>query len=192
MSNNSWYDMSILDKNINNNEKVIVKEMIDKNKNKNKLNDKWVLWCHDIKDSNWGKDSYIKVYSFDTIEDFWKLYKNLNSIDNIMLFLMKDGIFPLWEDDKNRNGGAWLYKIKKNQNFDIWKNLSMSLVGGWITDDNQLYSDITGISINPHLFTSVVKIWCSNNKYKDNIKLLNKFEFIGDLEPIYKIHNLTY
>ena len=192
MSNNSWYDMSILDKNINNNEKVIVKEMIDKNKNKNKLNDKWVLWCHDIKDSNWGKDSYIKVYSFDTIEDFWKLYKNLNSIDNIMLFLMKDGIFPLWEDDKNRNGGAWSYKIKKNQNFDIWKNLSMSLVGGWITDDNQLYSDITGISINPHLFTSVVKIWCSNNKHKDNIKLLNKFKFIGDLEPIYKIHNLTY
>jgi hypothetical protein len=191
MSSNSWYNMSIGDKNINNNETVIVKKMIDKNNNENLLNDKWVLWCHDIKDSNWKKESYIKVYSFNTIEDFWKLYKNLTSIDNVMLFLMKDGIFPLWEDEKNKNGGAWSYKIKKNQNFDIWKNLSMALVGGWITDDNNLYKDITGISINPHLYTSVVKIWCSSNNYKDNLKLLNNFKFIGDLEPIYKIHNIN-
>ena len=26
---------------------------------------------------------------------------------------MKKGIFPLWEDIHNRDGGAWSYKIKK-------------------------------------------------------------------------------
>ena len=96
MASQSWYDISV-NKSIGNND-IIIKKMLDKNLDKNILNDEWVLWCHDIKDSNWGKDSYIKVYSFNTIEDFWKLYKNLNNVDNIMLFLMKKGIFPLWED----------------------------------------------------------------------------------------------
>jgi hypothetical protein len=192
MSSDSWFNMSINDKNIKNNEKIILKKIIDNNSNKNTLNSTWVLWCHDIKDSNWGKDSYIKVYSFNTIEDFWKLYKNLNSVDNIMLFLMKEGIFPLWEDEQNRNGGAWSYKIKKKDNFDVWKNLSMALVGGWITDDENMYSNINGISINPHLYTSVVKVWSKTNDYKDNLNILNKFDFIGNLEPIYKIHNISY
>ena len=103
MASQSWYDISV-NKSIGNND-IIIKKMLDKNLDKNILNDEWVLWCHDIKDSNWGKDSYIKVYSFNTIEDFWKLYKNLNNVDNIMLFLMKKGIFPLWEDMHNRDGG---------------------------------------------------------------------------------------
>ena len=68
----------------------------------------------------------------------------------------------------------------------------MSLVGGWITDDENMYSNINGISINPHLYTSVVKVWCKTNDYKDNLNILNKFDFIGNLEPIYKIHNISY
>ena len=188
MASQSWYDISV-NKSIGNND-IIIKKMLDKNLDKNILNDEWVLWCHDIKDSNWGKDSYIKVYSFNTIEDFWKLYKNLNNVDNIMLFLMKKGIFPLWEDQNNRDGGAWSFKIKKKDNFKIWLNMSMALVGCWITENDDIYNNITGISINPHLYTSVVKVWCNNNNYKDNLDIFKNI--MDDLEPIYKIHKIQY
>ena len=90
----------------------------------------------------------------------------------------------------NRDGGAWSYKIKKKDNFKIWLNMSMALVGCWITENDDIYNNITGISINPHLYTSVVKVWCNNNNYKDNLDIFKNI--MDDLEPIYKIHKIQY
>ena len=36
-----------------------------------------------------------------------------------MLFLMRDGIQPIWEDEKNRNGGCFSYKINNYVCFNL-------------------------------------------------------------------------
>ena len=193
MTEESWYHINQTDETLTNKINTVfsVNKLLKENKNKNILNDTWVLWCHDIKDTNWGKDSYVKVFSFNTIEDFWKLYKNLTSIDSIMLFLMKEGIFPLWEDPQNKEGGCWSFKIKKKDNYITWKNLSMALVGNWLSDNETLASNINGISFNPHLYNSVIKIWSKNNNYQDNLDEFKNVEVIKYLSPIYKIHNVN-
>lgn len=194
MSEKSWYNINQTDNTLISDSvlKFNVKKLLQNNKNENKLSNTWVLWCHDIKDTNWGRDSYIKVFSFNCIEDFWKLYKNLNNIDSIMLFLMKDCIFPLWEDPENKKGGCWSYKIKKKDNFNIWKNLSMGLVGNYLSQNDNIMNNINGISFNPHLYNSVIKIWSKTNDYQDNLSEFKSLEVLKFLDPIYKVHQVEY
>ena len=65
------------------------------------------MWAHLPHDTNWGIDSYKPIYTFDSIEAIVTLYKIIpdNMVKNCMLFLMREGIIPTWEDEKNRNGG---------------------------------------------------------------------------------------
>ena len=35
-----------------------------------KLNSKWTIWFHKSDDNNWDFDSYIKLASFNTIEEY--------------------------------------------------------------------------------------------------------------------------
>ena len=72
-----------------------------------KLKFKWNLWAHLPQDSDWTVKSYKKVYQFKTIEESIAIIESLphDLVKNCMLFIMKDGIIPMWEDQKNRNGG---------------------------------------------------------------------------------------
>ena len=78
-----------------------------------KLYDKWCLWAHLPHNTEWSLDSYKKIITFNTLEEAIALFDNLSDslIKNCMLFLMKDGINPMWEDKKNIDGGCFSYKI---------------------------------------------------------------------------------
>ena len=73
------------------------------------LSDKWTLWAHLPHDTDWSMKSYIQIFTFNTIEETIALTKILpeKMIKNCMLFIMREGIHPLWEDPKNRNGGCF-------------------------------------------------------------------------------------
>ena len=60
----------------------------------NPLNDEWVLWFHNPKDENWDLESYKKVVTLKTIEDFWRVHLLLDTkkIQEGMFFLMKNDI----------------------------------------------------------------------------------------------------
>ena len=83
-------------------------------------------------------------------------------------------------------------KIKKKDNFNTWKHLSMSLVGNYLSQNDDIMNNINGISFNPHLYNSVVKIWSKTNDYKSNLTEFKSIESLKYLEPIYKIHNVEY
>ena len=52
-----------------------------------------------------------------------------------MLFLMKDGIAPTWEDPKNKNGGYFSYKVSNKNVKETWRDLSFLLMGNSISKD---------------------------------------------------------
>ena len=37
---------------------------------KNLLNNKWIIWIHNLHDRNWDKSSYKMIYEFNSIENF--------------------------------------------------------------------------------------------------------------------------
>ena len=79
----------------------------------NKLNNNWTLWIHLPHDTNWTIESYKKICSFSYLEQAISLlnYIQENLVINCMLFIMREDIKPIWEDEKNKNGSCYSYKI---------------------------------------------------------------------------------
>ena len=139
------------------------------NETVHQLNDTWVLWYHDLKSSDWSELAYDKLFSFNTVEDFWILYNNINDLTNGMYYLMRNGIPPMWEHEKNINGGAWTFKIDKRNLNNFWKDLSCYCVGETVCSQPQ---NIVGLSISPKIRYATVRVWTSDKH--QNVSLFKK------------------
>tara|TARA_B110000483_G_C17997132_1_gene465833 strand:- start:49 stop:540 length:492 start_codon:yes stop_codon:yes gene_type:complete len=153
------------------------------------LNSKWTLWYHKSDDTDWSLQSYIKLASFSSIEEFSIVYNSLEAIhvQNAMLFLMRDKISPIWESDENKEGGCFSFKIYRQDIFEAWNELSALLIGEGLLKDKNDFSCVNGISISPKKTFSIIKIWLKNNDNNESIKFneIIKFNF---QDAIYKKH----
>lgn len=145
--------------NVNQNPQILIKKTIKKPTINYQLNDTWVLWFHDLNNNSWTFDSYIKIFSFDTVDDFWILYNNLNNIYNGMYYLMREGYPPMWDHDKNINGAGWTYKVDKIYANEFWEKLSCFCIGETISTKSK---DVIGISISPKIKYVSIRIWVNN------------------------------
>tara|TARA_Y100000389_G_C17445836_1_gene511536 strand:+ start:1699 stop:2229 length:531 start_codon:yes stop_codon:yes gene_type:complete len=150
-------------------ENLVVQKMSTQEEPANyKLYDKWTLWAHLPHDTDWTVNSYKNIFTFNSVEEIIALCETLpeKMVKNCMLFLMRDGIKPIWEDEKNREGGCFSYKVNNKIVQDTWKKLSYNLVGESLTQDKNLLSCINGITISPKKNFCIIKIWISNCKYQ--------------------------
>ena len=133
------------------------------------LSDGWILWAHLPHDTDWSLKSYMKIYEFDTVEQAITITETLPPVlvTNCMLFLMRKGINPIWEDERNRNGGCFSYKIPNKDVPDAWKQLSYSLVGETMSDNKKLLPHINGITISPKKNFCIIKVWLANCSFQD-------------------------
>tara|TARA_B110000902_G_C14020371_1_gene480063 strand:+ start:197 stop:682 length:486 start_codon:yes stop_codon:yes gene_type:complete len=157
-----------------------------------KLNNKWVLWFHSLKNPNWDNKSYIKVIEIKTLLDY-KLLEDvlrINHLQNGMFFLMKNDIFPTWEDPKNRLGGCISFKYDNNILKEWLKTLLLCVTNNLFKKNN--IDEINGLSIAPKKEFNIVKIWIKDDT-KDHKKLVREYEpFIKLDKCIYKKHELSY
>ena len=81
-----------------------------------------------------------KISTIDSIEQMLSLYSILPDklIKNCMLFLMREGIDPMWEHPDNRDGGCFSYKVGNKSVAQVWKNLSYILVGETLTNNHKM------------------------------------------------------
>jgi translation initiation factor 4E len=136
------------------------------------LSNNYNIWYHHCKD-DWSIGGYKHIYSINNGVDFWKLYNNWDLIGGLLckqFFIMKTGVKPIWEDEINKKGGCWSFKIFENQANELWEDLSILFV----TDNLLSNSDeCVGLSIclkkNSYC---VIKIWNTNNK-NNSIKNIN-------------------
>ena len=159
-----------------------------KNTTQHKLNDSWILWSHLPHDIDWSISSYKKIMSIETIEDSLMLFENLPEIiiKNCMLFLMRKNIKPIWEDENNRSGGCFSYKINNKNVISCWKNLSYTMLGETLAPQT-ISECINGITISPKKNFCIIKIWLSNCDCK-NPELLTKIEDLSSHGCLFKKH----
>ena len=150
-----------------------------------KLNDTWIIWIHKITDKNWLKESYKPIYRVTTIQEFWKFFNAIDDYSNNMYFLMREGVFPLWEDAKNRDGGCWSSIIDKEQMNEYWIKTSAKMVSEIISENHK--EDINGISLSPRTNVCVVKIWNKTSALESEIKLNLDEKILTTIR--YKAHN---
>ncbi len=136
------------------------------------LSEKWIIWYHHVSDTNWLEESYTKLFEIETLEDFWKINNTIRTYTSGMFFVMRENIFPRWEDINNIDGGYWTFRISKKDLDQIWTTLFATLVGNTLTKKIENMDMINGISISPKINNCIIKVW--NNDYnKNDIELLN-------------------
>ena len=136
---------------------------------------KWNFYVHYSDNKNWDLDSYIHVININSISQAILFEEQLSSkmIQNCMIFIMKDGISPTWEDPKNINGGCFSYKINNKVLYKVFKLVYFSLVTNRLSNNKDLCNKINGFTISPKNTQtpkknfSILKIWLENCDYMD-------------------------
>ena len=130
-----------------------------------KLNNKWILWFHNSK-NNWKKSGYTKLLELDYLEEIALLINNFNKLGGLFnnhFIIMRDGIFPIWEDNANKNGGCISIKVEIN-NSEIFYKLLQNIVAENIIDSLH----INGLSIcikNPNY--CIIQVWLKKENTKN-------------------------
>lgn len=155
-----------------------------------KIKNKWVLWAHLPQDADWTFKSYKKVYEFKTLEDAIVITDITPDplIKSSMLFVMKEGIAPMWEDPKNRNGGCFSYKVSNKNVCEVWKELNYVLVGESISSEVLFVNCVTGITISPKKNFCIIKIWMTNCDNQNPTKVTPEVKGLLPQGCIFKKH----
>ena len=147
-----------------------------------KLEYTWVLWFDSHQKSQntstYGQ-SRRKVYTFSTVEDFWRLYNNIKLPSEFPpgtdYLLFKQGIDPEWEDPSNGNGGSWTLNIDKNtRNLpdidSLWMNASMAVVGEQFDESDE----ICGLFCSIRSGRFRMQLWTRNGENDDAMRSVGK------------------
>lgn len=79
------------------------------------------------------EERLVKLLDITDVQHFWELHNNfpvdtmLRLRDSVHLF--KKGVKPLWEDPRNVRGGAWTFRVPKEQAPEFWKHLCLAAIG---------------------------------------------------------------
>lgn len=160
------------------------------NEREHPLKTQWKMYYHYPNDKNWDITSYKLIMKIHTMEDCISLNENMS--DNIvkysMLFVMKNGINPMWEDPKNKNGGCFSYKIPNKYVVHIWKQILYALCGETLMVQKENMKFVNGITISPKKNFCILKIWLENLKIQNSDAIIN-IPNLSRLGVIFKSHS---
>ena len=158
------------------------------------LENEWKLWAHLPHDTDWSIKSYHHVSTFTTVENTIAVTETLPEVlvKNCMLFVMKNNVMPIWEDEQNRDGGCFSYKVINKNVYDVWKELTYVLVGGTISSNTQFVKNVTGITISPKKNFCIVKIWLKNCEFQNPTAVTNDVKGISPQGCLFKKHAPEY
>ncbi|XP_010557679.1 PREDICTED: eukaryotic translation initiation factor-like [Tarenaya hassleriana] len=138
---------------------------VEAEKQPHKLERKWSFWYDNQskpkQGAAWGS-TLRKVYTFDTVEEFWSLHDNIfkpgRLTANADFHLFKAGIEPKWEDPECANGGKWTWAIstsRKSTLDDMWLETLMALIGEQLDESDE----ICGVVANVRQRQDKLSLW---------------------------------
>ena len=159
-----------------------------------RLRNEWTLWAHLPHDTDWSIKSYRNVHTVSTVEATIALMESLPEVlvANCMLFIMKKGIIPVWEDKHNRTGGCFSYKIPNKTVYSIWKDLAYMLAGNVISKNKAFVDTVNGITISPKKSFCIIKIWMSTCEFQNPELVSNEINGLATMGCIFKKHIPEY
>lgn len=125
------------------------------------LNDTWTVYFHDPNDNDWTEASYRSLFNVSTVEEFTDVHSQFKDAWNQgMFFTMREHIFPVWEDEFNKTGGCFSFKIMKPEVHAYWFKLNAMLLGETLIDRDKS-PQLCGVSISPKRNFCILRIWVS-------------------------------
>jgi hypothetical protein len=156
---------------------------------------KWDLYYHLPHDKNWDLSSYKTIMSkISTVEETIAINERLpeNVIKYSMLFAMRAGITPMWEDPKNRNGGCFSYKVSNKNVYKVWKELTYVVVGNTVSKQMSYVNCVNGITISPKKNFCIIKIWMSDCSNQNPSVVTTDLKGLSPQGCLFKKHTPEY
>jgi len=122
---------------------------------KHPLQNRWTLW-YDFPNpkttqANWS-DSLKRVVTFDSVEDFWRIFNNIRAASKLSLnsnyHLFKEHTEPKWEHADNVRGGKWIAVCKsgnRDQLDKMWLWTVLACIGENFEDENEICGCVVSI-----------------------------------------------
>lgn len=154
------------------------------------LKNEWVLWAHLPHNTDWSPKSYVKVCTLASVEETIAIMSILPKelVQNCMLFLMKKGIAPMWEDPRNRQGGCFSYKVLNKNVPEVWKDSMYAMTGETISANQPFMTSVTGFTSSPKRDFCIFKLWTSNCANQNPMVVTNEINGIKPQGCIFKKH----
>mmetsp|Transcript_24623 Transcript_24623/g.42399 ORF Transcript_24623/g.42399 Transcript_24623/m.42399 type:complete len:261 (-) Transcript_24623:925-1707(-) len=132
---------------------------------KHLLQHRWTLYFDNLgkkaSHSSW-ESNLKKIASFDTVEDFWCIYNNIQQASRLAsgcnYHMFKDDVEPKWEDPWNENGGKWTYQIPQKQRHlldHVWLEVLLALIGEQFDD----FDDVCGVVVSLRRGFDKISLW---------------------------------
>ena len=150
----------------------------------------WSFYIHLQNSSNWNLDSYYKIIDSNNLMILLKTNELIGSemLKKSLIFVMKNNINPIWEDDLNKNGGSFSFKIHNRDVERVWKHFLYRMLGNTLFDDEDIMENVNGLSISPKKTTCILKVWMKTCKIK-NTNIFSKLKNIININDcIFKKH----
>ena len=130
------------------------------------LNDIWSIYFHDPYDNNWDDKSYKFICTMSSVDEFVAVFSTFKELFyKGMFFIMREHIMPKWEDEHNKNGGCFSFKLSKFVLEEKLFEVCSQILGETLAKTNEYSCNVNGISISPKKNYYIVRIWIKDNKY---------------------------
>lgn len=155
------------------------------------LQDTWTYRFHDPDDSDWTLSSYVRLADVSSVADLWEVHCSVQKrLMDGMFFVMREHVFPCWDDPQNINGGCISFKILKTELHAFWEELLFGVLGEVMVrlqddeTDADTWSVINGISTSPKRYYCIVKLWLRDGRRFERQHFRLPCSYKGDV--IYK------
>ncbi len=141
-------------------------------------------------DSKWNMESYVRIAAMYTVEEAIALMESLpaNLVENCMLFLMREGIAPRYEDPENIMGGYFSYKVANKAVPDTWRKMAYAVMGNVVSRHHSFVQSLTGITISPKKGFCILKVWMRNGNHQDATMVTTEIKTIQPQGCIFGFH----
>ena len=127
------------------------------------LNDVWSVYFHDPGDASWTLDSYKRLGDVATVGDLWRMQLSIEPyVTSGMFFVMREHVFPCWDDKANIEGGCVSIKVAARSAPAAWELMLKRALGETLMAEDRGgggWEALNGISISPKRGFCIVKLW---------------------------------
>jgi hypothetical protein len=124
--------------------------------NEDYFDDVWNVYFHDPVDKDWTFKSYALLNTISSPAEYWMTHAAITPerLHLGMFFLIREHIYPCWDDPSNKDGGCYSIKVPRLAVDSFWQKVC-ALV---LTESIDLL-EVNGLSISPKGQYCIVKLW---------------------------------
>merc|ERR1712227_182165 len=146
---------------------------------KHPLQNSWTLWFFKNDKTKQWEENQREIITFNTVEDFWALYNHIELASRLAAgcdySLFKEGVKPMWEDDRNKKGGRWLINLDKSQRStsldNFWLEVMLCLIGEAF-DEHSRY--VNGAVVSIRAKGDKIGMWLGDSNAGESILTVGK------------------